>query len=200
MSRRNACLGLATCFLLVACSDTGEVTSPEADPSALQVLASPGVGVQGSATGGGHFFIGALDIQFSMSAIQTDPDGTATGRAHHSVELGGELVEFYSEVTCVTFDPDTGRAWIGGVVTQNNSTHPSFTGDTHEVGDDIWWRVVDYGEGGNAAQADRSTFVGFENDAGIITSREYCDEQIWPDGDARTNAVTQGNIQVRVRR
>ena len=70
--------------------------------------------------------------------------------------------------------------------------------DNNEVGDDIWFRVVDYGEGQDA-QADRSTFVGFEGNAGIITSREYCDAQIWPEGDARTGPVTDGDIQVRVR-
>ncbi len=58
---------------------------------------------------------------------------------------------------------------------------------------------MDYGEGENATQPDRSTFVGFEGNAGIITSAEYCEEQIWPAGDERTNPVTEGDIQVRVR-
>lgn len=155
-------------------------------------------GIQASATGGGHFTIaGVLDVQFSMSAVQTSPDGSATGRARHSIDFEGELVEFHTRVTCVTFDAGTGRAWIGGVITRNNSTHPAFLSDVHEVGDDIWFRVVDYGEGEGAGQPDRSTFVGFEGSAGIITSEEYCETRPWPEGDARTNPVTEGNIQVR---
>ncbi|NIU75387.1 MAG: hypothetical protein GWN71_17950, partial [Gammaproteobacteria bacterium] len=49
---------------------------------------------------------------------------------------------------------------------------PGFQEDVHQPGRDIWFRVVDYGEGENATQPDRSTFVGFEGDAGIITSAE----------------------------
>jgi hypothetical protein len=44
---------------------------------------------------------------------------------------------------------------------------------------------------------DRTTFMGFEGGGGIITSEEYCDLQIWPDENARTSPVTQGDIQVR---
>ena len=70
-------------------------------------------------------------------------------------------------------------------------------GAVHQPGADIWFRVADYGEGNQALQADRSTFVGFEGSAGIITSDEYCTTQPWPAGDAGTNPVTAGNLQVR---
>lgn len=125
-------------------------------------------------------------------------DGSASGRFHHSLELGGELVEFHGAVTCVSFDPVNGRAWIGGIVTKNQSTHPDFQTEIHVPGKDVWFRVVDYGEGEDA-QADRTTFVGFEGAAGILTSQEYCDAQIWPDDppDDRTWPVLRGNIQVR---
>ena len=88
------------------------------------------------------------------------------------------------------------------MITQNLSTQPDFRDDEiNQVGRDIWFRVVDYGEGANAAEPDRTTFVGFEGGGGIITSQEYCDAQIWPGPpgeveDARTNAVVAGNIQV----
>jgi hypothetical protein len=88
------------------------------------------------------------------------------------------------------------RAWIGGVITKNLSEHPSFQAPRNEPGRDIWFRVLDSGEGAGA-DPDRTTFVGFEGDAGIITSAEYCAVQPWPDGNARTWPVTAGNIQVR---
>jgi len=192
MIKRCGLATLALVFTITACDDAAEPLAPD--------YARAGAGVQASTTGGGVFSVGsALDVQFSMSAVQLDADGAATGGAHHSVDFQGELVEFHTEVTCATFDEDTGRAWIGGVITQNNSTHPFWTTDNNEVGDAIWWRVVDYGEGGNALQADRSTFVGFAGNAGLITSEEYCEAQIWPEGDARTSPLTSGNIQVRVR-
>lgn len=152
--------------------------------------------VVASTTGGGHFLVGgSLDVRFSFSANQ-HADGSASGHSRHEVELGGLPIDFSSEVICTTIDPQTGRAWVGAVITQNRSQHPSFTAARNQPGRDIWFRVLDSGQGA-AAEADRSTFVGFEGDAGIITSEEYCATMPWPADNARTSPVTQGNIQVR---
>jgi hypothetical protein len=56
--------------------------------------------------------------------------------------------------------------------------------------------VLDSGEG-SAATADRTSLFGFTGAAGIQTSPEYCAAQLWPDDNARTHPVTNGNIQVR---
>lgn len=163
---------------------------------ALPAGAAFGGGVVGSTTGGGGYaLIGSLPASFSFNAI-AHSNGSAMGRFSHSVEFQGQLIEFDGRVTCVTFDAENNRAWIGGVVTANNSEHPSFLEERHQVGADIWFRVVDYGEGANALP-DRSTFVGFEGDAGFDTSQEYCDAQPWPEEDARTWPVDRGNLQVR---
>ncbi len=150
-------------------------------------------GIVISATGGGHYNAGVI-VQFSMSAVQKT-DGTASGEFHHKTELGGLAVDFSGTVTCMAVDSANRRAWIGGVVTANGSEHPSFTGAIHQVGRDIWFRVLDTGEGLN--EPDRTTFVGFEGGGGIPTSEAYCAARIWPDGNARTNPLTGGNIQVR---
>ena len=183
------CAGLA----LFGCDDITEPTEP--DPGLPQFTHSRGGNP--SLTGGGQTRGSGLVIKFAFSAVQKDDDGTGTGRLRFSVVFQGELVEFHGRVTCVTFDAENHRAWVGGVITQNNSTHPFWMQDINDVGRDIWFRSVDYGEGENAGQVDRTTFVGFEGNAGIPTSEEYCDAQIWPEGDARTNPVTQGNISVR---
>lgn len=153
-------------------------------------------GVRASATGGGHFLVsGVLDVAFSLSANQKD-NGSANGQFRMSVELGGLPIDFHGEVICLTIDSANGRAWVGGIVTQNNSEHPSFTTPIHQPGRDVWFRVLDNGQGGDS-DMDRSTFMGFEGGGGIITSEEYCELQSWPDENARTSPVTQGNIQVR---
>ncbi len=163
---------------------------------ATQVGGAAGNGVTGTATGGGKYMLlDALQTDIAFSAIAR-ADGSATGNFHQSVVFAGELVAFHGTVTCVTFDSENHRAWIGGVVTRNDSSHPSFLQERHEVGRDIWFRVVDYGEGADAP-ADRSTFVGFEGDAGFITSADYCAGQPWPEDDARTWPFTMGNLQVR---
>lgn len=184
------CAGLG----LLGCDDTTEPSEPTLGSPQL----SHARGGNPNLTGGGHNRGSNLDIKFAFSAVQKDSDGTASGHLRFSVVFQGELVEFQGRVICVTFDPENHRAWVGGVITQNNSTHELFTRDVNDVGRDIWFRAVDYGEGSNASQVDRTTFVGFEGNAGIITSEEYCDLQIWPEGDERTNPVTQGNISVHV--
>ena len=151
-------------------------------------------GTVGIANGGGHYNLaGVFNIQFSVSAIQ-HADGSASGTFQHSTELGGELVDFHGRTTCMAVDSENGRAWIGGVITLNKSTHPSFQSGIHAPGKDIWFRVLDSGPG--ASDPDRTTFTGFEGGGGIITSAEYCEAQIWPDDDARTWPVTGGNITV----
>ena len=51
----------------------------------------------------------------------------------------------------------------------------------------IWGRA--------ASELDRSTFLGFEGSAGIITSEEYCAVKLWAAGNARTWPVS-GNIEI----
>ena len=147
-------------------------------------------------TGGGRLLVsGLLETTFTFNAVETGT-GAAEGRLHYALTLEGLPVEFYGRVTCFAVDPVNHRAWVGGVVTENLSQHPSFTTPRTQVGRDIWFRVVDNGEGSNAVP-DRSTIVGFEGDRGILTSAEYCARKLWVDGDVGTHPVTQGNIQVR---
>jgi hypothetical protein len=153
-------------------------------------------GVTAQASGGGHYDFIPIGgpAQFSFTAV-AHADGSASGEFHHSAILNGQTIDFHAEVTCMSVDLDNGRAWIGGVVTQNNSTDPDYQQDIYQPGQDIWFRVLDSGQGSNAP-ADRITFTGFKGGGGIDTSAQYCAARIWPDGNARTWEVT-GNIQVR---
>ena len=177
MTRRRASASIVT--LIVA----GLLAAPAA--------AAPPVGSSGSGT---YALLGTTPTAFDFAAIAT-PNGGAVGELFVSTVLQGFAIEFEGDVTCVTVDPVNHRAWIGGVITANRSAHPSFTTERTQVGHDIWFRVVDYGEG-TAAAADRATFVGFEGDLEIPTSAAYCALQPWAPDDARTWEVTEGNIQV----
>ena len=165
-----------------------------ANPIAELQAHDGGAGVVASATGGGHLLIGTLDVNFAFSAGER-ADGSAHGKFRHSVVLSDQLVEFYGDVSCISVDSENGRAWIGGTILRNNSEHPSFTTERTQPGRDIWFRVLDNTEG--SGEPDRSTFVGFEGDAMIITSLEYCAVQPWPADNERTSPIIQGNIQVR---
>jgi hypothetical protein len=175
--------------MALACGPT-DTTAPDVGPVFVV-----GNGASAMANGGGHYLLaGVLPIQFSLSSV-VHADGRVTGRFHHSTVDEGELIEFHGDVTCLPVDPVNHRAWIGGVITDNNSTHPAFQGGIFEPGHDVWFRMVDYGEGAGSPP-DRITFVGFEGSAGIATSEEYCALRIWPDGDARTWPIT-GNLSIR---
>jgi hypothetical protein len=176
----------------LACQNSGPLTpSPAAGSGAAEL----GRGVVISTTGGGMYNAGVI-VEFSMSALGK-ADGSARGEFHHKTVLGGLAVDFSGRVTCVAVDSVNRRAWIGGVVTANRSEHPSFTGDINQIGRDVWFRVLDTGEG--QTDPDRTTFLGFEGAAGIITSAEYCEAQIWPNDppNDRTSPLTAGDIQVR---
>lgn len=187
---RWVAIGLAT---VLGCTEGPSPAGPAA--AALEVAdAGAAIGVSASATGGGHYILSGLIIQFGFSAVAGT--GGAAGQFHHRLDTGNGIADFHGAVTCLAVDDVNHRAWIGGVITQNNSTDPAFQVDTlHAVGLDIWFRVVDYGEGA-AAPPDRTTFTGFKHAAGFLTSADYCAGKPWPAGDARTWPVT-GNVQVR---
>ena len=146
-----------------------------------------------STTGGGHYFLqGAFDVQFAFVAIQHG-DGGFSGVFHHSTEDETGKIDFDARVTCLAVDKELGRAWIGGVIVANRSTSPNFQAEIHQPGHDIWFRVLDGGEGKDN-QESRTTFVGFE---GIIpSSAAYCATRPWPAGNARTWPVTEGTVTV----
>ena len=126
----------------------------------------------------------------TVDGRQTDGE-IAEGTFVAKALFRGEQIIFHGEFTCLAIDGDAGRAWIGGVITSNQSeAQPWATGEIYEPGKDIWFRSLDSGD------ENRTTFVGFEGGAGIITSQEYCDTRPWPDDNARTNALTVGGISI----
>lgn len=195
MSRQQLYLLSALC-VLAAC-DTSQPAEPDIAPS-LTV----GQQVVGHVNGEGSINVG-VPMLFNMTALLR-ADGSAGGEAYHFASLGATFIEFRTRVTCVSFDPVNNRAWIGGVITENTSTDPVRMQPRNEVGRDIWWRVVDYGDG-LSGTVDRSTFLGFTGDAGFQTSADYCAGQPWPGPndtppqpvDARTGPLLSGNISVK---
>jgi hypothetical protein len=163
--------------------------------ASLAALAGSGTrtnasGLAAFVTGAGEYSIPAptdLEAQFAFLAVSSH-DGDAAGWFRHRGTFQGQTIDFTGRVTCLSTDPVNNRAWIGGVVTRNRSTHPSFTTPIHQVGRDIWFRVVDYGSV-HAGVPDRTTFVGFEMET-IPTSQFYCDTMPWPADDARTWPIT----------
>ena len=193
---RTKCLLVVPAMLAIACQSPTQPSRSAGKIAGFPAATAARSGPPPGTTGGGHYlFANTADVRFNFNAVQTG-NGEAAGNFFQSFVFGGLLIEFRGNVTCFSVDSATGRAWIGGVVTENNSTHPQFTTERTQPGRDIWFRVLDSGEG-SSAPPDRSTIMGFEGDRGVITSAEYCAAQLWLDNDANTHPVTQGNIQVR---
>ena len=163
--------GCTVVLILAACSSGQEPSAP-----ILSVTAdlNNGVGVVIDVSGAGAVDLsagGATEAEFQFVAHRR-ADGTAWGHFFQRRSRPTGTVDFAGVVTCVTTDPNfPGRARIGGVVTENNSTDPAFRTENHEVGDDVWFRVEDGGDGVNAD--DRSTTYGFKPTL-VNTSAEYC--------------------------
>jgi hypothetical protein len=193
---------LAAGVVLNACEATSDMNGPGPAPESAFSTAN---GVSAIVSGAGHF----IDIQnpditwkFTLTALQRDPSGEADGKYHFSGSLDGLAIEFRARVTCMIADPETGRAWIGGVVTDNNSEFPSFRdGAIFQVGQPTWMRVADYGEGENAPEPDRTTRIFFTGSGGFQSAEEFCVSGFWPivDGVQRiTSTLLNGHIQVIV--
>ncbi|CAN5759481.1 hypothetical protein BH24GEM1_BH24GEM1_12420 [soil metagenome] len=149
---------------------------------------SSGNGVAELVTGGGQFVhpdFGTVTFAFTATRHR---DGRVSGRfSQHQPFFG---FTYAGDVTCLAVDPANGRAWIAGVLSHSNDPD-----EVTQIGDDVWFRVLDTGRG--SADPDRSTFFGFEQPPpGIVTSEEYCELKIWPDGNARTWPVEHGNIAI----
>ena len=193
--RRPILRTVALCSV-ASCASQSEPTMPR-DP---RVSLDASEAVQYSASGGGivgfSAVAGATDGHFTFHASVTG-DGKVRGRFHQTRSRDGLLVEFSGDVTCLTIDPVRKRARIGGMITANNSTDPAFLTTNHEIGDDVWFRVQDGGEGNGAVDA--STTYGFKPTL-VNTSAEYCALPF--DGLPAWNPASifplvAGNIQVR---
>lgn len=177
---RNLVLGLAL-LALPACTD-----SPGPDIAGPGALADVHEGVQEKVSGGGQFVHPVFGtVAFSFVAIRHS-DGSVSGHfQQNQFDVG---FTYKGAVTCFAVDQENHRAWIGGDLTFSNDPDP-----ITEIGDDAWFRVLDVGDG--TPVVDRSTFLGFEGGAGIITSEEYCAARIWAPDNDRTWPVN-GNIKI----
>ncbi len=165
----RAKLRLTLLVALAACSTSEAPTTPQPGPPSF---ATNG-GVEVSVNGGGIVDFSSAGVgngYFSFNAVQK-ADGTVHGRFHQRRERNGLVIDFTGDVTCLTVDATLMRARIGGRITENNSTDPAFLTTNHEVGDDVWFRVQDGGEGSGAVDA--STTYGFKPTL-VDTSEQYC--------------------------
>lgn len=186
-------LSLLTALATAASLGCADAPTGLVQPPAESVFSRTAVAAHATGQGQAQLPPGFTLLAFEFSAIQlTSGQANGTFSIFWASALGTN--DYRGTVTCVSVDPVNHRAWIGGVITENNSTHPSGSEARKQVGRDVWFRVVDNGEA--AAAPDRTTVAGFEGDGGIITSAEYCARQPWAAGDANTWPRVTGNIQV----
>ena len=156
-------------LLLGACSAAGDPGGRIIAPFAT---VNNGEGVELAVQGDGIVDLpppfGDMTYQF---VAKRRADGTVTGHFSFTRQNPDGLIEFRGDVTCVTDDPNfPGRARVGGIVTENNSTSPGSLTTNHEVGDDVWFRLQD-DVGGDTFQS--LTTLGFKPTL-VNTSAEYC--------------------------
>lgn len=186
---------LVVSFVFAAC----EAPQEPIEGPRLQV----GQRVVGHANGDGLVNFGSpgavipgANIELELDALR-QADGGAKGSTDYFTDLtafGLGIIDLQFDVTCLTIDAELGRAWIGGVVTANNSTNQLFATDpVRQPGRDVWFRVEDNGNGGSG-ELDLSTQLGFEG--GLVdTSEEFCDQRPWP--APPPHPLISGNISVR---
>jgi|SRR5687768_579920 len=195
VSRSYAPLAPLLLVLTVACGTDREPTVPQN----MRPVLNAGQGVTAHASGGGIVDFSAAGAGYGHFAFSATVhgDGSVAGHFRQRRERNGLVIDFSGRVTCLTVDAALHRARIGGVITENNSTDPAFLTPNHDVGDDVWFRVQDGGEGRNAVDA--STTYGFKPTL-VETSAQYCALPFtglpaW--NPASIFPLLNGNIQVR---
>lgn len=202
-------LGLSTiaiAFALTACESPHEpdpVQGPQLQSSQQASGQAASQRVVARANGDGLVNFGSpgavipgADIELELNAL-LQADGGARGSTSYFADLtafGLGIIDVEFDVTCVTIDTDLGRAWIGGVVTANNSTNETFDEDpVRQPGRDVWFRIEDNGNGGSGT-LDLSTQLGFEG--GLTdTSEEFCNQRPWP--APPPHPLVSGNFSVQ---
>lgn len=114
-----------------------------------------------------------LDVTFMHNVTRYD-NGTADGVFKHSALGESGSIDIEGKVSCATLDSDSGRAWIGGQVTRNDSTNPRYAGP---AGADVWFRVLDR----NLAKKEPMISLPVFREKDIATAAVYCQTTPWSD-------------------
>lgn len=163
---------------------------PGRDPTAAwRADLQGGQGSEPRVTGSGHLLrdLGGGEelTTFSYSAVG-HADGTASGEYQYDFRAAGFFI--HGTVTCVSVAANQG--WVGGLIDKIVSPDPA---DQALVGTEIWWRVLDNGEGSNSAR-DLTTSLLFAVPGLPITAASWCRDQ---NVRGVLREVLDGNIQVR---
>lgn len=191
---RKTCLTLVGAIVLGGCDAPTRPSEPyrlapaltSAHESEQRTIKADGAGNAQLPPG-----FGVSDFEFD---VKQNASGKLQGTFRMSRVRNGLTSDFSGELTCLSVDAENRRAWIGGVVTENRSTDPAQQTAIHQPGQDVWFRVADYGEPGSEI-ADRTTVLGFKG--AIPTSAAYCATMPWAAGDVNTFPLVAGDIRVK---
>ena len=179
--------------LIIACAIAGGCTSQvetmeNADPLVGETSAAASA-ILATVTGSGHVMRN-LTGEDELTTFSYNATQRADGTAHGEYEYHFRAADFFihGTVTCASVAGNAG--WVGGVIDKIVSGDPA---DQSLVGTEIWWRVVDNGEGSNAA-ADLTTSLLFAIPGLPITAASWCLNQ---DVRGVLRDVLHGNILVR---
>lgn len=110
-----------------------------------------------------------LTFSFNISVYEDDSvEGTFT------YSTSGNGVDIDAEVLCATLDHKSGRAWIGGTITRNDSTDPRYSS---APGDEVWMRVLDR----NLQKMPPMISEPLFRTANVRGARNYCQRRPWSD-------------------
>ncbi len=125
--------------------------------------------------GRGIATLDGLDVTF-MHNVTRYKVGTAGGEFKQSAMMEAGTVDIDAEVTCAELDSKSGKGWIGGTVTRNDSTNPEYAG---AAGADVWFRVLDLGAKEQTAFISMPIF----QQKNIKDAATFCKKKPWSDKD-----------------
>jgi len=140
-------------------------------------VASPALvaGPLHQASGGGTVDWPGGRVTYGFVAQQIDELGNAKGNAQFYHRDVNEYPD-HADVLYLVVDTNTGDAWIGAVITQSQ--------DPGLVGQEIYWRVRDNGEGSKASGPDMVSSVAL-GDADNALSKPGLSLYEWTNGNVK---------------
>lgn len=166
--------------------EAAAIRGPQIDLAELEALKDVVATVFGK---GKYVNTAGLEVAFSFDA-NLHEDGRGSGEFHHVSKSDAGTVDLRGPITCLAIDEQERRAWMGGSLSSNASTHPDYAEDRFGTDAPVRFRILESAEG------PESPGLISDLDVGGAAAADFCAGKAWPAGEPGGNKLLEGLVVV----